>query len=389
MFALLGQSVYGLAQTSNASNSARLKARSLTVQQATENKVTLKDALDNLKKQFKIQIAYHEGLLDNKFVPASLANNARLYNLDDNLKQLLAAIQHDYRKINDSQISIISKKEPSEIKVPVAEVITGRVVDAADIEPIVGAPVVLKSDPQVGTSTDVTGNFKLTIPDKYADKPIVLQVVYMGYDREEATVSDPSAPVQIKLKKNTSVLNEVVVTALGISKQKKSLGYSVTEVKGSEFTQARENNVANGLSGKIAGVYAAGLSTGPGGSSRIVIRGNGGLAGDNQPFYVLNGMPIDNNKPGGAPTVNGTTNNVDRGDGIAAINPDDIESISVLKGGTAAALYGSRAANGVILITTKKGRAQKGIGIEFNSTATLENIAVIPDFQYTYGQGDN
>jgi len=388
MFALLGQSVYGLAQTSYASNSARLKARSLTVQQATENKVTLKDALDNLKKQFKIQIAYHEGLLDNKFVPASLANNARLYNLDDNLKQLLAAFQLDYRKINDSQISIFSLKEPSEIKVPVAEVITGRVVDAADNEPIVGAPVVLKSDPQVGTSTDVTGNFKLTIPDKYADKPIVLQVVYMGYDREEATVSDPSAPVQIKLKKNTSVLNEVVVTALGISKQKKSLGYSVTEVKGSEFTQARENNVANGLSGKIAGVNAAGLSTGPGGSSRIVIRGNGGLAGDNQPLYVVNGMPIDNSVPGGAPTVNGTTNNVDRGDGIAAINPDDIESISVLKGGTAAALYGSRAANGVILITTKKGRAQKGIGIEFNTTATYDNVAVFPDYQYEYGQGD-
>lgn len=388
MFALLGQSVYGLAQTSYASNNARLKARSLTVQQATENKVTLKDALDNLKKQFKIQIAYHEGLLDNKFVPASMANNARQFNLDDNLKQLLSAFQLDYRKINENQISIFSLKEPSEIKAPVAEVITGRVVDAADNEPIVGAPVVLKYDPQVGTSTDVTGNFKLTIPDKYADKPIVLQVVYMGYDREEATVSNPSAPVQIKLKKNTSVLNEVVVTALGISKQKKSLGYSVTEVKGSEFTQARENNVANGLSGKIAGVNAAGLSTGPGGSSRIVIRGNGGLAGDNQPLYVVNGMPIDNSVPGGAPTVNGTTNNVDRGDGIAAINPDDIESISVLKGGTAAALYGSRAANGVILITTKKGRAQKGIGIEFNTTATYDNVAVFPDYQYEYGQGD-
>ncbi len=387
MFALLGQSVYGLAQTAYASNSAHLKAQNFTTQ-AVENKVTLKDALDNLKKQFKIQIAYHEGLLDNKFVPASLTNNARLYNLDDNLKQLLSAFQLGYRRINDNQISIFSSKELTEVKVPVAALITGKVVDATNNEPVTDATVVLKADHQVGTSTDASGNFKLTIPDKYTDKPFTLEVIYIGYDKEEVLVTNPSAPVQVKLKKSTSTLNEVVVTALGISKQKKSLGYSVSEVKGSEFTQARENNVANGLSGKIAGVNAAGLSTGPGGSSRIVIRGNGGLAGDNQPLYVVNGMPIDNSVPGGAPTTNGTTNNVDRGDGIAAINPDDIESISVLKGGTAAALYGSRAANGVILITTKKGRAQKGIGIEFNSTATYDNVAVFPDYQYEYGQGD-
>ncbi|MCR8556609.1 SusC/RagA family TonB-linked outer membrane protein [Mucilaginibacter sp. BJC16-A38] len=389
LLALLGQSVYGFGQTALASNNSfHLKARNLTVQQVGENKVLLKDALDNLKKQFKIQIAYHEGLLDNKFVPASLVTNARMFNLDDNLKQLLSVFQLEYRKINDNQISIFSLKESSDNRVAALVVVTGKVVDAASNEPISDASVLLKADPKIGTSTDASGNFKLVIPDKYADKAIVLQVVYIGYDRGELTVSNPAEPVQIKLKKNTSTLNEVVVTALGISKQRKSLGYSVTEVKGSEFTQARENNVANGLSGKIAGVNAAGLSTGPGGSSRIVIRGNGGLAGDNQPLYVVNGMPIDNSVPGGPPTTNGTTNNVDRGDGIGAINPDDIETISVLKGGTAAALYGSRAANGVILITTKKGRAQKGIGIEFNTTATYDNVAVFPDYQYEYGQGD-
>ncbi len=134
---------------------------------------------------------------------------------------------------------------------------------------------------------------------------------------------------------------------------------------------------------------AAGLSTGPGGSSRVTIRGNGSMVGDNQPLYVINGMPIDNTVPGGSPTVNGTTSNVDKGDGIAGINPDDIESITVLKGGTAAALYGPRASNGVILITTKKGRAQRGIGVEYNSTFTMDNVAVIPDFQYEYGQGSD
>lgn len=390
LLVMLGQSVYGFAQMALTSNNRfHSKAPSNAAQQVVETKVLLKDALENLKKQFNVQIAYQEGLLDNKFIPASLSNNVKLFSLDENLKQLLSVFQLEYRKINDSQISIFSSKDESSVTAPVAiGVITGKVTDATNNETVIGASVYLKADPKIGTSTDVSGGFKLVVPDKYADKPVTLVVAYIGYNKEEVIVTDFATPVQIKLKQNNSTLNEVVVTALGISKQRKSLGYSVTEVKGAEFTQARENNVANALTGKVAGVNAAGLSTGPGGSSRIVIRGNGGLAGDNQPLYVVNGMPIDNSVPGGAPTVNGITNNVDRGDGIAALNPDDIESISVLKGGTAAALYGSRAANGVILITTKKGRAQKGVGVEFNSTATYDNVAVFPDYQYEYGQGD-
>ena len=119
-----------------------------------------------------------------------------------------------------------------------------------------------------------------------------------------------------------------------------------------------------------------------------MIRGNGSLSGDNQPLYVINGMPIDNSTPGGSPTTGGSGHNVDRGDGIGGINPDDIESISVLKGGTAAALYGSRAANGVILITTKKGTVRKGIGVEYNATATIDDVVDFTDWQYMYGQGD-
>ena len=128
----------------------------------------------------------------------------------------------------------------------------------------------------------------------------------------------------------------------------------------------------------------------PGGSSRVIIRGNGSLTGNSQPLYVINGMPLDNSVPGGSAKPNGLglTDATDRGDGIAAMNPDDIESITVLKGGTAAALYGSRGANGVILITTKKGKAQKGIGVEYNSTLMMDNVSVFPDFQYEYGQGD-
>jgi len=259
-------------------------------------------------------------------------------------------------------------------------------VKGPDGLPLAGATVALASDKKIATATDATGAFSLTLPSAY-NGSLELEVSSVGLETRRVAVQRGQSAIAVVMDNNHASLNEVVVTALGINREKKSLGYAVTTVKGDEFTQARENNIANALTGKVAGVNAAGLSTGPGGSSRVTIRGNGTLGPDNQPLYVVNGMPIDNSVPGGAPTVNGITNNVDRGDGIAGINPDDIESISVLKGGTAAALYGSRAANGVILITTKKGRAQRGVGVEFNSTATLENVAVIPDFQYTYGQG--
>ena len=246
--------------------------------------------------------------------------------------------------------------------------------------------VVGKSEASI--TTDTKGNFVLNIPVATKSSSIQLIITSVGYEKKQMTIEAGQTDLTISLKAGTSdMLDNVVVTALGVKKDRRSVAYAVSEVKGSEFTQARENNIANALSGKIAGVNAAGLSTGPGGSSRVTIRGNGSMIGDNQPLYVINGMPLDNTVPGGAPTVNGITSNVDKGDGIAGINPDDIESITVLKGGTAAALYGSRASNGVILITTKKGRAQRGIGVEYNSTYTMDNVAVIPDYQYEYGQG--
>lgn len=187
----------------------------------------------------------------------------------------------------------------------------------------------------------------------------------------------------IKLVEESEALNNVVVTALGIRRERKSLTYAVTEVGGEDLTKAREVNLGNALSGRVAGVNATSTATGPAGSSRVVIRGNGSLNGDNQPLYVVNGVPITNANQGSASTFGG----IDRGDGLLSINPDDIESISVLKGGTAAALYGSRAANGVILITTKSGRAQLGLGVEYNMTYTLETPRDLLDWQYEYGSG--
>lgn len=353
----------------------------------TDSKVPLVEALQFVKKQRNIKVAYKEGILDDKYVSPQLQRELTNLSSEESLRQLLSAFSLSFKEISNGQFTIFPSSDLNSSVRNASLILKGRVINADDGTPVPGANVTLKTNPQTGTVTDASGTFILTVPGEHS-LPVVISVTFIGYNKQDYTVNDLNVPIVIELSQSANALNEIVVTALGISKEKKSVGYAVTEVKGSEFTQARENNIANALSGKVAGVNAIGSSTGPGGSSRVVIRGNGSLTGNNQPLYVVNGMPIDNTVPGGGSTTNGFATNVDRGDGISGINPDDIESMSVLKGGAAAALYGSRAANGVVLITTKKGRAQKGIGVEFNSTATMDNIAVFPDFQYEYGQGD-
>ena len=257
-------------------------------------------------------------------------------------------------------------------------VVKGQITDAQG-ETLPGVSIKLKGT-TVGATTDVDGRFTINVPDNNS----VLVFTYIGYQTQEVTVGNRTT-LNVKLVAANTALTEVVVTALGISREKKALAYAVTEVKGEEFTQARENNVANAFSGKIAGVNVTGMSTGPGGSSRVIIRGNGSLSGNNQPLYVINGMPMNNTGRSNALGQNATY--LDRGDGISSINPDDIETINVLKGGPAAALYGSQASNGVILITTKSGKAQKGVGVEVSSNFTVGSPSMYPDLQYQYGQG--
>lgn len=276
-------------------------------------------------------------------------------------------------KLNEDLISFSGYPiAPAEIK--------GQITDAKG-ESLPGVSIKVKGT-AIGATTDMNGRYSINVPDGST----TLVFTYIGYITQEIAVSGRTA-IDVKLEEANTALSEVVVTAFGISREKKALAYSVSEVKGEDLTQAREVNVANALSGKVAGVNVSGNATGPGGSSRVIIRGNGSLAGNNQPLYVVNGMPMDNSIPGGGTASSGGGVNVDRGDGIAGINPDDIESISVLKGGPAAALYGSRASNGVILITTKKGRSVNGIGVDLNSTSSFETIALYPDWQYEYGLG--
>ncbi|MDQ3291378.1 MAG: SusC/RagA family TonB-linked outer membrane protein [Bacteroidota bacterium] len=254
--------------------------------------------------------------------------------------------------------------------------IKGRVTGAGN-EPLPGVSIVVQGTSQ-GTTTDVNGNYTLQAP---ATGTLVFS--YIGYLSRTVPVNN-QATINITLEADTKQLNEVVVTALGIQREKKALGYSVTEVGGENLTQARENNLSNALSGRVAGVNVSGVASGPAGSSRVVIRGNKSLQGNNQPLYVVDGIPMDNSNFGQA----GVWGGVDRGDGMASINPDDIESISVLKGASAAALYGARAANGVINITTKKGSKRKGIGVEYNSNFVMESINNLTDLQKDYGSGN-
>lgn len=261
-------------------------------------------------------------------------------------------------------------------------IVKGLVADNKGI-PLPGVSIRLKGT-QLGTSTDLNGNYTLSIPESG-----ILTVTYIGFVSQEIVMNNRTT-INITLVEDRQALSEVVVTALGVTKERKSLGYSVTEVKGEEFTEARSNNIAQSLTGKIAGVDASQLNSGPGGASRVIIRGNTSLNNNQQPLYVINGMAINNwdrgsnNVGQGAPS---NALNVDRGDAISSINADDIETISVLKGGAAAALYGSQAANGVILITTKSGKAQKGIGIELNSNYVIGTPSEFPNYQYEYGSG--
>ena len=284
----------------------------------------------------------------------------------------------DRRDINSLNAQASAKVSSFNIEQKRAD-IRGKVIDAKG-EALIGVSVRVKGS-ETGASTDVNGSFVLNAPDN-----AVLVFTYIGYITQEVAVNGRTN-VNVTLVEDRQSLSEVVVTAFGVTKAKRGLGYSVQEVRGDDFTESRQNNIANSLTGKIAGVDATQANSGAGGSSRVIIRGNTSLNGNQQPLYVVDGMPINNTNRGPATSSGGL--NVDRGDGISSMNPDDIATISVLKGGAAAALYGSQAANGVILITTKKGSAQKGVGIELTSDANFGTPSIFPNFQYEYGQGND
>ena len=257
------------------------------------------------------------------------------------------------------------------------QAVSGTVTDGTSGSPLPGVTIVEKGTSN-GTTTDFDGKYSLSVP-----QTATLIFSYVGYTSIEKAVSGQTS-IDVELSESAEALNEVVVTALGIKREEKALGYSLSQVDGDEFSKVKVVNPINSLQGKVAGVNVTGSATGSSGTSNIVIRGGSSLSGTNQPLYVVDGIPIDNSNLGSATNYGG----VDFGDGISSINPDDIETMSVLKGGAAAALYGSRASNGVILITTKSGKGQKGLGVELSSSVQFDNLnSGIYEFQKEYGQG--
>lgn len=255
------------------------------------------------------------------------------------------------------------------------QTVSGTITDGS--EPIIGATVKVKGDKNLGAVTDLDGHFTLHV------KPgTIIEVSYVGYKTQTLKAQEG---MTIVLKEDTKALDEVVVTALGIKRDRKALGYGVGEVKGEELKKAKETNVINSLAGKVAGLVVSQTAGGASGSTRVVLRGNTEMTGNNQPLYVVDGVPLDNTNFGSA----GTNGGFDLGDGISSINPDDIESMSVLKGPAASALYGSRASHGVILITTKKAAKDK-MSVEYNGSLTFDTqLAKWNNTQQVYGMGSN
>lgn len=256
--------------------------------------------------------------------------------------------------------------------------ITGT-VSGQDGTPLIGATVIAIGT-TTGTITDEDGKYSISPPDAAT----TLRISYLGYVEQEIAISGQSV-INVTMAEAVNELTEVVITALGVTQEKKALGYAVSEVNGDDLNVARETNALNALQGRVAGVEINQGASGPAGSTRVIIRGSSSLTGNNQPLYVIDGVVIDNSVLGAAGAWGGR----DFGDGISNINPDDIASVSVLKGPNAAALYGQRGANGVILINTKTGAGAGKAQVNFSSNYTVGTPAVLPEFQNTYGQGLN
>lgn len=279
--------------------------------------------------------------------------------------------------MRSSVATLSTEHSLSSVQAPVSVfVVTGTVTDNTG-EALVGASVNLEGSNK-GTLTDGNGAYRLELADTEMRGSLVFN--YVGYEKLVVSI-DGRTKIDVALQEDNT-LKEVVVTALGITKDAKKLGYAVTTVGGDQMDKARETNVANSLSGRVAGLKVSGTNGGPGGTVKLLLRGLPSMNGSGSPLFVINGIPMDNTQRGSAGEWGGS----DNGDGIGNINPDDIETMTVLKGQSASALYGSRASNGVILITTKSGK--KGdFSVEYNMNAMIDKAVDNTDFQTEYGQG--
>ena len=350
-------------------------------------KASIKQVFKQIEREVNVTFVYDQQVIDNLPAITLHITNKPIAQVIDELKnqtQLQFKMVGNYIGVasQGGELPGLGAVQNAANNAPIK--VSGFVRDATG-QPILGVNVVIKGTTK-GTQTDLNGKFNID-----ASIGDVLVFSYLGFVTKEVSVVAPTLTIQ--LEEDSKQLGEVVVTALGIKKDRKALGYSVTEVKGAELTEGRETNFANELVGMVAGVNVSSVSGGPASSVNINIRGAASLPtalGNNQPLYVINGVPMNNIDPSlivGLSMNNGGqySNSPDQGDGIGNLNPDDIETMSVLKGADASALYGSRAKYGVILITTKTG-STKG-SVEFSSNYEGEKVINPTDFQYVYGNG--
>ena len=345
-----------------------------------KNNANLKEVLDEIENQTDYLFIYNNEVNTSKTVSVKTKNgtvrNVLNHVLKDSDIDFSMEGNHIILSYLEKQLNVKSEDNTETVQQQ-GKTITGAIVDAQD-EPIIGANIIEKGTSN-GTITDYDGKFTLQVGDG-----AILRISYIGYLEQEVATEGKNR-LNIILVQDSKTLDEVVITALGIKRQVKALGYSMQELKGDELSGGHGINAMDGLTGRIAGVDLSSTSAGPSGSTRIVIRGNSELSGDNQPLYVIDGIPMDNTQLGSA----GKWGGYDMGDGLSSINSQDIESISILKGASASALYGSRAAHGVILITTKTA-TQKGLGLEYNSSINVVTLASkFDDYQREYGHGRN
>lgn len=342
------------------------------------------DVFNEIEKQSEFGFFFKTDQLDlNKKYEVSVYN----VTIDKVLAQVIDQEQYKV-DIVDRNIVISKRDTPltTELQQQVIT-ITGIVTDDKNI-PLPGVNIIEKGTSN-GTITDLNGSFTINVT-----KGVTLQFSFVGMNPKEVLIEDQTE-LNVTLIPVLESVEEVVVTALGIKRAEKTLTYASQSVNSSDLDEAKETNVVNSLSGKVAGVQISPSATGPGGASRVIIRGNRSISGNNQPLYIVDGVPIDNTTSGtrGNDRVGdepqGELGGLSRSDGISNISTDDIESINVLKGASAAALYGSRAANGVIIITTKSGSGKSGIGIDINSSVTFDQPIFLTKLQNTYGQGSD
>lgn len=258
--------------------------------------------------------------------------------------------------------------------------VSGVVTSREDGEPVIGASVLVKGT-TTGTITDVDGRFSF---QNLPSSATTLVVSFVGMQRQEVPIK--AGNLNIVLDADAEVLDEVVVTAMGIRRSEKALGYSATAVSADKITETRSSDMMSGLAGKIAGVQISATSSDPGSSNSVIIRGVSSLSGSNQPLYVVDGVPLNNASIRSGDELN---SGFDFGNGANAVNPDDVANMTILKGAAATALYGSRAANGVVMITTKSGKKSQGVGIEYNGGLQWSTVLRLPEFQNEFGMGWN